>query len=409
MKKLKENVHAIQVGCQIYEGPHLDKECPLNEEVKQVEEVKYGEFGRPAPFNGSNGAKFCVENSRIDHDKIIQKLESQVKTLTVEVEMKVAKLEGCKTIFANDGTPLYTPFYYSPEEIEYFSANSGFLDDEKSESTELKTSKVIKGEFKKIKDVKVEDVSLTCYTLLEVFNNEVNRLRGMDDDLFTMKKLNVSNYHVTSKIDDSEYEADDDIGFEPFDIRGDDEVELTDEESSDDDDEIAEVFRIDTNIFDYETPLYYKDDWIYEWDENVPWVDEKPMTTAKWPTCSWMDDGYCNGGNLPGTYIIGNQLHYQDYEWYEALEDSELNDEVLRNKLSWKDNMNEELCKVHELPVCNIRRFKMIKYSFGQDEEYVAIKEDKYDDFARTSKDACRAYQEIFRMMDEGWMVTRAE
>ncbi|GKE82860.1 hypothetical protein Tco_1552860 [Tanacetum coccineum] len=40
--------------------PHLDKECPLNEEVKQVEEVKYGEFGGPAPFNGSNRAKFCV-------------------------------------------------------------------------------------------------------------------------------------------------------------------------------------------------------------------------------------------------------------------------------------------------------------------------------------------------------------
>ncbi|GKD23244.1 hypothetical protein Tco_1224947, partial [Tanacetum coccineum] len=39
MKKLKENVHAIQVGCKIYKGPHLDKECPLNEEVKNVEEV----------------------------------------------------------------------------------------------------------------------------------------------------------------------------------------------------------------------------------------------------------------------------------------------------------------------------------------------------------------------------------
>ncbi|GJY09385.1 hypothetical protein Tco_0377570 [Tanacetum coccineum] len=60
MKKLKENVHAIQVGCQIYEGPYLDKECPLNEEVKQVDEVKYGEFGRQAPFNGSSGAKFRV-------------------------------------------------------------------------------------------------------------------------------------------------------------------------------------------------------------------------------------------------------------------------------------------------------------------------------------------------------------
>ncbi|GJW07308.1 zinc knuckle CX2CX4HX4C containing protein [Tanacetum coccineum] len=40
--------------------PHLDKECPLNEEVKQVDEVKYGELGSPAPFNGSNGAKFRV-------------------------------------------------------------------------------------------------------------------------------------------------------------------------------------------------------------------------------------------------------------------------------------------------------------------------------------------------------------
>ncbi|GKB98545.1 hypothetical protein Tco_0984682 [Tanacetum coccineum] len=30
MKKLKENVHAIQVGCQICEGAHLDKDCPLN-------------------------------------------------------------------------------------------------------------------------------------------------------------------------------------------------------------------------------------------------------------------------------------------------------------------------------------------------------------------------------------------
>nr|GEW62456.1 reverse transcriptase domain-containing protein [Tanacetum cinerariifolium] len=44
MKKIKENVHAIQVGCQTYEGAHLDKDCPLNEEVKGMEEVKYGEF-----------------------------------------------------------------------------------------------------------------------------------------------------------------------------------------------------------------------------------------------------------------------------------------------------------------------------------------------------------------------------
>ncbi|GKG08426.1 hypothetical protein Tco_0334258, partial [Tanacetum coccineum] len=49
-----------QVGCQICERPHLNKDCPLNEDVKQVEEVKYREFGRTAPFNENNGGKFHV-------------------------------------------------------------------------------------------------------------------------------------------------------------------------------------------------------------------------------------------------------------------------------------------------------------------------------------------------------------
>ncbi|GJS69883.1 hypothetical protein Tco_0702724 [Tanacetum coccineum] len=62
-----------------------------------------------------------------------------------------------------------------------------------------------------------------------------------------------------------------------------------------------------------------------------------------------------------------------------------------------------------EPPVCKIRWYEMIKYLFRQEEEYVAIKEYEYDDLTRTNKDACRAYQEIFRNMDEGWLVIRAE
>ncbi|GJU46529.1 hypothetical protein Tco_1203795 [Tanacetum coccineum] len=46
----------------------------------------------------------------------------------------------------------------------------------------------------------------------------------------------------------------------------------------------------------------------------------------------------------------------------------------------------------------------MIKYSFEDDEKYVAIKEDDYDDLTGTNEEACRAYQEIFHKMDEGWM-----
>ncbi|GJY47396.1 hypothetical protein Tco_0436459 [Tanacetum coccineum] len=58
MKKLKKNIHAIQVGCQTCGGAHLDKECPLSEEVKSMEEVKYGEFGRPFPNNNRNDGRF---------------------------------------------------------------------------------------------------------------------------------------------------------------------------------------------------------------------------------------------------------------------------------------------------------------------------------------------------------------
>ncbi|GJY37120.1 hypothetical protein Tco_0422498 [Tanacetum coccineum] len=163
MKNLKESVNAIRVRCQICEGPHIDKDCPLNEEVKQVKEVRYGEFGRTMPFNGNNGGRqiltetikkyieeaskrqakqdewlktFChnLEKSQNHHDKIIQGLESKVKTLAKRTIIKADKNEDCKAIFTNYETPLYTLFYYSPEEIEYFSANSGFSDEDESKN-----------------------------------------------------------------------------------------------------------------------------------------------------------------------------------------------------------------------------------------------------------------------------------
>ncbi|GKE89584.1 hypothetical protein Tco_1567059, partial [Tanacetum coccineum] len=72
-------------------------------------------------------------------------------------------------------------------------------------------TKVIKGEFEKIKDVKVEDVPLTCDASLEVFNDEINRLSKMDDDLLTYE-VKIANIPCDSKMDnDWEQEANDDI------------------------------------------------------------------------------------------------------------------------------------------------------------------------------------------------------
>ncbi|GJY70230.1 hypothetical protein Tco_0473933 [Tanacetum coccineum] len=246
-------------------------------------------------------------------------------------------------------------------------------------------TKVIKGEFEKLESVKITDVSLTCNTSLEIFNDEFNRMSRMEDDLFTyeVEIAEVTNIPCNlKKEDDSEqqmsHESDNDMEYDPSDARGDDEVELTDEESydSDDEDEVAKIFRIKTNVFDFETPLCrafkefnyllqidpdvltkdidgfktyeeYKDDWIYEWNKDMSWVHERPWTEngvwkeptlvkhhckpfnyksgfSEWPTCRWKDDGYYNGGNLPGAYIIGNILRYQDLEWYKALKDGKL-------------------------------------------------------------------------------------
>nr|GEW39768.1 hypothetical protein [Tanacetum cinerariifolium] len=138
---------------------------------------------------------------------------------------------------------------------------------------------------------------------------------------------------------------------------GGDEIEVSDDESlnfeeywSDKEEETAKIFKIRTDVFDYETPLSlafnefnyllkidpdllikdimrfktyedYKDDWIYEWNKNVPWVYAKPWLDngiweepklvkhtcqpfnyktgcSEWPTCSWRGDGYYNGENF---------------------------------------------------------------------------------------------------------------
>ncbi|GKB11451.1 hypothetical protein Tco_0845374 [Tanacetum coccineum] len=204
------------------------------------------------------------------------------------------------------------------------------------------------------------------------------------------------------------------------------------------------------DIMGFKTYEDYKNDWIYECNVNVPWVYDKSwLDNGIWKEPKPRQDGYCNGGNLPDAYNIGSSLHYQDLECYEALEDCELKDEALRNKAimeglisddkssddessddessddessddessndcwkRWKShvinyhdynemkyenethNEGHELrgIKTREVSVCQIKRYKMIKYSFNDEEEYVAVKEYQYDDLTITSNEACRSY-----------------
>ncbi|GKE50308.1 hypothetical protein Tco_1481566, partial [Tanacetum coccineum] len=119
-------------------------------------------------------------------------------------------------------------------------------------------------------------------------------------------------------------------------------------DESDDPDDIAKIFKTEGNLFDYETPKH------------------SMISTI----------------SLKSNYGADNAGNTQD---------------------------NQEHKKEHHDPLtCHVRRFEMIKYPFNVDDEYVAIKEHEYSDRSKTNIDACQAYRELFRIMDEGWLMTKA-
>ncbi|GJU04083.1 hypothetical protein Tco_1114421 [Tanacetum coccineum] len=126
--------------------------------------------------------------------------------------------------------------------------------------------------------------------------------------------------------------------------RGDDEEVITNNELSNprddnfiEENEIAQIFRIDTDIFGFETPLceaFTESNYLSQIDIDVnerPWTDDGVWTepinnichecnplrfknrTAKWPTY---------------------------YEWYDTIEDSGLKEEALINKKILEESMN---------------------------------------------------------------------
>ncbi|GJT53866.1 putative reverse transcriptase domain-containing protein [Tanacetum coccineum] len=433
----------------------------MDREIKQLKRSRIPII--KVRWNSKRGPEFTLERE----DQFKQKsVETEFPTIAFNVEVS-SKALSCKPMVSslnneidfrisfddsddedytseNDNEKVMTSLPSPEPAISYFDDLDFFKDfenkfpaivynDALTSKSDLLTEPILNPQH-------VDEFDLKNETLLSEYDEEEQNILYIND-LFHFNVIHPNDLKSDEDNDDNEIDiiqSSEVFNYKTMDhytmkalwiywIRGDDEVELTNEESSDDKDETYED---------------YKDDWIYEWNKDVPWVDEKPWTnTGVWTkptpvkhTCNpfnYSDPFFhkvrkmakhvlvrltdtVNGGNLPGTYIIGNQLHYQDCEWYEALEYSELKDEALRNKAIMEgfineDNEKEELCEVLELPVCSIRRYMMIKYSFDNDEEYVAVKEDDYDDPTITREEAYRAYQEIFQKIDKGWMVTRAE
>ncbi|GJZ97194.1 zinc finger, CCHC-type, retrotransposon gag domain protein [Tanacetum coccineum] len=154
-----------------------------------------------------------------------------------------------------------------------------------------------------------------------------------------------------------------------------DDNEEMEADEDDDPDDIDEIFKIEGNLFDFETPLckafnefnyllkidtdlftfyiqgirFYEE---YELNNNTgdleePWSDNgvpyqlcdricEPYHfnngMTKWPTCSSDIYGFCNGGKLPGMVRVGCMTYFQDHKWYDKLADGKLKEETLMHK-----------------------------------------------------------------------------
>ncbi|GJV21206.1 hypothetical protein Tco_1370226 [Tanacetum coccineum] len=166
---------------------------------------------------------------------------------------------------------------------------------------------------------------------------------------------------------------------------------------------IAEIFRNETNIFQFETPLCeafkefnyllkidvdiltndiprfktyneYKDAWIYEWNKDVPWNDER------------VDEHELMGDDDDDIGYLEDYLIHKDPPYH-------VNEEEERSK--------ERRCKLLGIPyvkppTCKSEKFEVVKYSFRPAEEYVAIKEYEYDIWVQTEENISQVYQDIF-------------
>ncbi|GKD52803.1 hypothetical protein Tco_1286190 [Tanacetum coccineum] len=212
--------------------------------------------------------------------------------------------------------------------------------------------------------------------------------------------------------------------------RGDDKKVITDDELSDlgngnliDETKIAKIFRIETDIFRFKTPLCkafkefnyllkidvdvltngisgfksygeYKDAWIYECNKDVPWVSNMPWLDYR----PWMEP------NLPGVIQSGDMIYFESYGWYENLEEGELKDDALNSKAIFEgskgvDEESSDNARTHCSPINKWEDFERATH-IGADAN---SNYNPYLDVSRIFNDRARTNSDYETQGKHGW------
>ncbi|GJU37664.1 hypothetical protein Tco_1186018 [Tanacetum coccineum] len=165
------------------------------------------------------------------------------------------------------------------------------------------------------------------------------------------------------------------------------EMEADEDDNSDEMNIVAEIFKIESNLFDYETHLCKSfdefnyllkidtnlftfdvqkiktyEEYEYELNNNMTWGLEEPWSDngvsyqlcdhicepyhfkngkVKWPTCSSNIDVFCNGRELLGMVRVGYMTYFQDHKWHDNLIDGDLKDETLMHKARFEESWGD--------------------------------------------------------------------
>ncbi|GJV69863.1 hypothetical protein Tco_1485372 [Tanacetum coccineum] len=224
--------------------------------------------------------------------------------------------------------------------------------------------------------------------------------------------------------------------------------EVMEAEEGDDPDDIADIFKIEGNLFDYETPLCKAfNDFNYLLKINTD------LFTFNIQGISSYIDEFCNGGELLGMVRVGSMTYFQDHKWYDEFSDEKLKEETLMHKAkveeswgnptpgvmkfcAWLINSFENFHKLDynvlvKLQECwwNINAHEVTPFtrseSYGQ-RPYANFKTEKaydpyldinrifgrnYDtsnaesEYLNHLKDNLDGYRELLRIIEEGWLL----
>ncbi|GKB57781.1 reverse transcriptase domain-containing protein [Tanacetum coccineum] len=134
MKKLKENIHAIQVGCQICGGAHLDKECPQNKEVNSVEEPSFEEK-KPSLEELMNKHLEESTRRRAEMEEWIEQFTKKFHAKTVS-EVNNSSFDQCKAVY-DDKEASPNNEINEPHEVSFVSADRTHVVQEEGVSSKI--------------------------------------------------------------------------------------------------------------------------------------------------------------------------------------------------------------------------------------------------------------------------------